>query len=391
MHQRSVQTILRNRLRRLQSRQNASVEDFPRSSLVIRRLKSTSSPADAPVAPGFIFDIDGVLKIGEKVLPQGHKALQILSGDNKLSRRFPFILVTNGGGISEEERCYKLSRELGIELSVDQLIQSHTVFREQAKNFGDKPILIVGGTGHSCREVARSYGFKKVYTPHDLLAWRQELWPFKSLTENDEKSVQRVDFSQVPFSAIFVFHDSRDWGFDTQIMLDVLMSPDGTVTTWRDPEAEWTQQVPVFFSNPDLLWGNDWPEPRLGQGAFQEAFRAVWRRTSGRELEATTGGKPTKLTYQHAERLLLAQANHPDILPPGGRQVQKLGPTFMIGDNPFSDIAGANAYGLSSILVRTGVFRGKDNHAEHPATTVQPDVLAAVRWALKKELGEDIV
>lgn len=65
---------------------------------------------------------------------------------------------------------------------------------------------------------------------------------------------QRVDFSQVPFSAIFVFHDSRDWGFDTQIMLDVLMSPDGTVTTWRDPEAEWTQQVPVFFSNPDLLW-----------------------------------------------------------------------------------------------------------------------------------------
>lgn len=56
----------------------------------------------------------------------------------------------------------------------------------------------------------------------------------------------------------------------------------------------------------------------------------MWRRTSGRELEATTGGKPTKLTYQHAERLLLAQANHPDILPPGGRQVQKLGPTFMV-------------------------------------------------------------
>ena len=76
--------------------------------------------------------------------------------------------------------------------------------------------------------------------------------------------------------------------------------------------------------------GNDWSEPRLGQGAFQEALRAVWRRTSGRELEAITGGKPTKLTYQHAERLLLAQANHPDILPPGGRQVQKLGPTFMV-------------------------------------------------------------
>lgn len=79
------------------------------------------------------------------------------------------------------------------------------------------------------------------------------------------------------------------------------------------------------------IQGNDWPEPRLGQGAFQEAFRAVWRRTTGRELDATTGGKPTNLTYQHAERLLLAQANHPEILPSGGQRVQKLGPTFMVG------------------------------------------------------------
>ena len=46
-----------------------------------------------------------------------------------------------------------------------------------------------------------------------------------------------------------------------------------------------------------------------------------------------------------------------------------------MGDNPESDIAGANAFGIFSILVRTGVFRGKDNHHIHPATTVQPDVL----------------
>lgn len=80
-----------------------------------------------------------------------------------------------------------------------------------------------------------------------------------------------------------------------------------------------------------------------------------------------------------------------------------------MGDNPFSDIQGANAYGFSSILVRTGVFRGKDNHAEHPATTVQADVLVsagvcqlmliltyfnsqdAVKWALRKELGSDVI
>lgn len=391
MHQRPVLSTLRNRICQPQAAQYNLSSSLSSSRKASRRSRSTSAADDVPIAPGFIFDIDGVLKVGEKVLPEGREALRILSGENKLSRRFPFILVTNGGGITEEERCYKLSKELGVELSVDQLIQAHTVFREQAKNFGDKPILVVGGDGHSCQEVARSYGFKKVYKPQDLLSWRPELWPFRTLNEKEVKSVHEADFSKVPFSAIFVFHDSRDWGFDTQIMLDVLMSPDGIVGSWRDPEQTWEQNIPVFFSNPDLLWGNDWPEPRLGQGAFQEAFRAVWRRASGRELEATTGGKPTKLTYQHAERLLLAQANHPDILPPGGRRVQKLGPTFMIGDNPFSDIQGANAYGLSSILVRTGVFRGKDNHAEHPATTVQADVLAGVKWALRKELGDDVI
>jgi hypothetical protein len=69
---------------------------------------------------------------------------------------------------------------------------------------------------------------------------------------------QTVDFSQIAFKAIFVFHDSRDWGFDTQIMTDVLASPDGIVGQWKDLDDHnapgWKEQLPVFFSNPDLLW-----------------------------------------------------------------------------------------------------------------------------------------
>lgn len=189
-------------------------------------------------------------------------------------------------------------------------------------------------------------------------------------------------------------------------MTDVLASPDGSLGRWHDidaPQEAWKQQIPIFFSNPDLLWvrpscpgvfplpadlhrqGNDYPEPRFGQGAFQEAFRAVWKRTTGRELaHVTTGGKPTELTYRYAERLLLEQANHPEILPSGSQRVQKLGCTFMLGDNPFSDIAGANAYGFSSILVRTGVFRGKENHHIHPATKVEADVFVSLGIERKK-------
>ena len=38
------------------------------------------------------------------------------------------------------------------------------------------------------------------------------------------------------------------------------------------------------------------------------------------------------------------------------RQRIKITNFYMIGDNPKSDIAGANAKGWTSILVRTGVF-----------------------------------
>lgn len=50
----------------------------------------------------------------------------------------------------------------------------------------------------------------------------------------------------------------------------------------------------------------------------------------------------------------------------------------MVGDNPASDIAGANGYGWESILVRTGVFRGKDeSEAAHKPTTIKPNVLVS--------------
>lgn len=36
------------------------------------------------------------------------------------------------------------------------------------------------------------------------------------------------------------------------------------------------------------------------------------------------------MTYRYAERLLLAQANEPSILPEGAEQITKLGPTYMV-------------------------------------------------------------
>ena len=57
-----------------------------------------------------------------------------------------------------------------------------------------------------------------------------------------------------------------------------------------------------------------------------------------------------------------------------------------MGDNPKSDIKGANDAGENwvSILTRTGCFRGDDNDPVHPAKKVVPTVVEAVDFILSR-------
>jgi ribonucleotide monophosphatase NagD (HAD superfamily) len=59
----------------------------------------------------------------------------------------------------------------------------------------------------------------------------------------------------------------------------------------------------------------------------------------------------------------------------------------MIGDNPDSDIDGANRRGDKwvSILVRTGVFQGGENSEKHPAKFVVQDMEEALNLIFKLE------
>ncbi|OAV87265.1 HAD-superfamily subfamily IIA hydrolase [Puccinia triticina 1-1 BBBD Race 1] len=352
------------------------------SALSIDRLNhypnSYSTQATPP--PAFCFDIDGVLKQGAHVLPQARKAIAILNGQNSAQKSFPFILCTNGGGTPELERSKKLSEELGVPITPSQLVQSHTIFNQFLSSYSDKPILVIGGRAGRCRLVAEGYGFQHVYIPQDILKWNPSIWPFYKLSDQESRIAKTADFSKIPFSAVFVMHDSFDWGLDTQMAIDVLTSKDGIITNPIDctPNIK-TNSIPVYFSNPDFLWGNEFSRPRFGQGAFQTALRANYERLTGHPLEAWTGGKPTRATYDFANQLLKNilrdQFNGQD-----------LGAVYMIGDNPASDIQGANNYGWSSVLVKTGVFKGnKPEDAAHVPTSVQSDVLEAVHWALRQE------
>jgi len=60
---------------------------------------------------------------------------------------------------------------------------------------------------------------------------------------------------------------------------------------------------------------------------------------------------------------------------------------YMVGDNPKVDINGASKAGhpWSSVLTRTGVFRGKDNDPQFPADVVVDTVEDAINYILEKE------
>jgi ribonucleotide monophosphatase NagD (HAD superfamily) len=72
----------------------------------------------------------------------------------------------------------------------------------------------------------------------------------------------------------------------------------------------------------------------------------------------------------------------------GGREKEPA-TCYMLGDNPMSDIAGANAFGWKSALVRTGVYRDVEGPPAHEPTFIVDDVEAAVREAIRREWGEE--
>lgn len=228
------------------------------------------------------------------------------------------------------------------------------------------------------------------------------IWPFSKnfahYYETFARPLPKPLEDGLKIDAVFVFNDPRDWALDTQVILDILLSSQGYLGTLSEkngctdlPNHGYQQdgQPHLYFSNPDLWWAAAYPLPRLGQGGFREALEGVWAATTGGpskgiELKKTVIGKPYQGTYEFAERQLLRNrarifSNTTD-LPPLQR-------VFMVGDNPESDIRGANSYrsengsNWHSILVRTGVYRGGE--PSWKPQTIEDDVQKAVQWALK--------
>ncbi|TLD22443.1 hypothetical protein PspLS_08146 [Pyricularia sp. CBS 133598] len=368
----------------------------------------------------FAFDIDGVLLHQSEPLPGAVDALRFLQAN-----KIPFILLTNGGGKHERERVAELSAKLGVPLTTDNFVQSHTPFSEIDK-FKEKNILVTGSNAAKSREIAEEYGFTKVITPADILMANPTIWPFDPLLESVYASTARplpqpiynkyphmeewskhIARDYLRIHAVLVFNDPRDWALDIQIITDLMLSHRGVLGTYsatNGTDSEWQQdeQPRIFYSNSDLLWASKHPLPRMGQGAFQAALAGVWAKIKG-NLGGTVAllrpgpncvrfGKPMPKTYRFAERVLMRHRSQ--LLGPEVATARRLRTVYMVGDNPESDIAGANNFkGQSEIgadwlgvLVKTGVFNPDVlTPLRHKPEIIVDNVFKAVRWALSRE------
>lgn len=420
-----------------------SLAKLSRNSSIIKRKKKTIIDHPRVASYAFCFDIDGVILRGPNTIPVAKDAIRMLNGENKYNIKVPSIYVTNGGGKPEKVRAEDLSKRLETEIKVEQIIQGHTPMRDLVPLY--KNVLVVGGVGNVCRNVAESYGFKNVFTPLDILKWNPAVSPYHDLTEEEKICCRTdVDFHKISIDAILVFADSRNWAADQQIILELLLSKNGVMGT----ESKTYNEGPeIYFAHSDFIWATNYKLNRYGMGALQVSIAALYREHTGLELKVHRFGKPQAGTFKYANKVLKnwrrgmldehlkklnvndPNAQDADILindegeefinqaklesgnyesddenesDDDDKHIGKLGDlslqdkiqlqlppastVYFVGDTPESDIRFANSHDDSwfSILVETGVYQAGTEPKYKPKHQCD-NVLEAVKFAIERE------
>lgn len=311
---------------------------------------------------GVVLDIDGVLIHGRRLLSHTIEALQLL-----YHSKIPTVFVTNGGGITEELKAEELSQIIGLPINPKHLVLSHTPFKQYVSLYENRPILVIGGD--ECLNVARSYGFKNAMTSAMLHHLHPDIHPVKSPLSVSLDDLPHESHCDI-LEAAFIFAESCDWGLDIQILSDLL---------YRVPN------FPIYACNPDLVYNSNHHLPRYTQGAFIHAFKSLHSHYRKEMISIITCGKPNPIQYQYAENIL-QEINEGELS--DRDRSQPLTRFYGIGDNPASDIRGANQAGSNwkSILVKTGLYReGDELDIEETPHFIEENVLQAVKRILDEE------
>jgi HAD superfamily hydrolase (TIGR01456 family) len=214
----------------------------------------------------------------------------------------------------------------------------------------ENDLVLAVGKGDAPRHIAESYGFRNVVSVDQFHGHCPDIYP-----DFESTSKERNELWNAHIKAVLCFNDPLYWGRELQMLCDIARSdgiPGNTVPN---------QSVSFYFSGADFEYATSFRLPRFGSGAFIFSLEKLYHRLTDRHLEKTLFGKPQTSSYRYVEQALESQAAQ------NGHEINRI---YAIGDNPLSDIKGANAAGgkWRSILVRTGVWTGNSEEirSDHP-------------------------
>lgn len=264
-------------------------------------------------------------------------------------------------------KAKSLSDLLDVEIKEDQVVLAHSPLKSMTE-FHGKHVLVCGQGPQE--EIARDLGFSRVTTIDTL----RDAFPLHDIVDAKRRANASAPNPLAdhfpPIEAVFLMGDPIRWETNLQLIVDLLITnghPSRPLTTLPIPH------LPVIACNADLLWAAQAPLPRIGHGSFLHVLEALYLKITGHPLvyEAVLG-KPSPLTYEHAERVVIEESRR--IIPPSDRLPLKT--LYGIGDNPETDICGANAYGARldaglrlrggeaatcySVLVKSGVYSAEE-------------------------------
>ncbi|EGI69624.1 PREDICTED: cat eye syndrome critical region protein 5 homolog [Acromyrmex echinatior] len=277
---------------------------------------------------GLLFDIDGVIIRGKQILSPVKESFKRLQGNNG-KFRVPTLFVTNSGNSLRSQKAIELSKWIGIEVMESQVVLAHSPL--QMFDYLHNKQVLISGQG-PITDIARELGFKKTITIEEVVKNFPCLDYINIKKRNPICGPVNPNFPQI--EGILLLSEPIKWETSLQLMVDLLVT-NGMPT--RLPTAIPYPHIPVLACNMDLLWASEAPIPRYGHGAFLLCLENLYKKVTNKDMTyAALVGKPSEITYYHANQLLV---NHARSL-----GIDNIDTIYAIGDNINTDIFGANLY-----------------------------------------------
>ncbi|NXP29399.1 HDHD5 hydrolase, partial [Scytalopus superciliaris] len=260
----------------------------------------------------------------------------------------PVVFLTNAGNCLPSAKARELSEALRLQVYPEQVVLAHSPL--QLFSQFHRKCMLVAGQG-PVEENARNLGFKHVVTIEAL----RKAYPLLDMVDQSRRPKElpppTIGFPTI--EGVILFGEPVRWETSLQLITDVLLSNGNPEAGLQDVPYP---HLPIIACNMDLLWMAEAKMPRFGHGTFLLCLENIYKKVTGRELKyEALIGKPSTVTYRYAEYLIKQQAEKQGWKAP----IRRL---YAVGDNPMSDVYGANLYNnylrsAQQNQVRAGVQR----------------------------------